>query len=106
MSTLVLYSLFALFFLALPLLIYKYPAWIIAASCLAEALCIGLLYGSTFVLCPDPDNCGSAWGAWAIPTMIGIMNIGAIWPILSGYARQAEKNKDKDRPKTETENES
>ena len=92
MTELLIYSAIALFFLALPLYLYKHPTWVILGSCVVEFLCIALLYGSTFVLCPDKNNCGTAWAAWAIPIMVGAMNIGAIWPILWGYAKQAEKD--------------
>lgn len=84
------YSLFTLLSLALPLSIYGYSRFVILLACLGEMLCIALIYGSIFVLCHDPQSCGSSWAAIAIPLLFLAMNIGMLWPILAAYAKQAE----------------
>jgi len=92
MSSLILFGLLALVTLALPLAIYKHKLWIIAVGCIAEAVCIGLIYGSTFITCSDKNSCDSDWAATTIPLLIMAMNLGMIWPILAGYAKQAKKD--------------
>ena len=93
MLKLFLYSCFTLLSLALPLSIYGYSRLVILLACLAEMICIALIYASTFVLCHDPQSCDSPWAASAIPLLFLAMNIGMLWPILAAYARQAEIDK-------------
>jgi len=92
MNTLIVYSCVTLITLALPLYIYKHKLSIILSSCIAEAVCIGLIYSSTFIFCSDKNACGVSWASTAIPLLIMAMNIGMIWPILAGYSKQAEKD--------------
>jgi len=93
MLKLSIYSLFTLLSIALPLAIHGYSRIIISLACIGELLCIILIYSSTFVLCSDPQSCGSSWAGSAIPLLMLAMNIGMLWPILAGYAKQAEKDR-------------
>jgi hypothetical protein len=94
MSTLLIYTFLCILTLALPLYIYKHSLPIILGGCLAEALCILLIYGSTFISCTE-SSCATGWAASGIPILFMVMNIGMFWPILAGYAKQAEKDKAK-----------
>lgn len=89
------YSLIAVFFLGFPLYLYKHPLWLVLLSSVAEMLCIFLIYASTFVMCAEGQSCGGSW-TWIIPALIAVMNIGIVWPILAGYAKQAELDKEQD----------
>lgn len=91
MNTLLFLSTLSLLTLALPLFIYKHKLPVIAVGCAAEAFAIALIYSSTFFMCSDKSACGASWANTAIPLLIMAMNIGMIWPILGGYAKQAEK---------------
>jgi len=96
MTTLITYSLFALLSLAIPLAIYKHSKWMILGACLAELLVILLIYGSTFVMCPDKNACANEWASQVIPILFIAMNIGMFWPILAGYSKHDALNKEKE----------
>lgn len=105
MIELSLYALLAVFFLGFPLYLYKHPLWIVLTSSATEMLCIFLIYGSTFLMCTDGQHCGGNW-TWIIPTLIAAMNIGIVWPVLAGYAKQAaldQKQAGKSQDKAEAE---
>ncbi len=106
MTTLLIYSFFTLLSLAIPLAIYKHSKWMILGACIAEILVILLIYSSTFVLCQEGEACGNEWAAKIIPILIATMNIGMLWPILAGYAKQDALNKEKDSRTEQEENES
>ena len=95
MIKLVIYSSLTLLSLALPLRIYKHSYPIVLMACVGEALCIALIYSSTFILCSNENSCGASWAITAIPALMATMNIGIIWPVLAGYAKQAEKDKER-----------
>lgn len=103
MNNLLFYGFIALISVAIPLRIHHHKFIPILAACIGEAFCMGLLYASTFIMCSDQNNCGASWAGSAIPLLFIAMNIGMIWPILAGYARQAKKDEE---AKNENENES
>ena len=106
MNTLLFYTFLSMLTLALPLYIYKHPLVVILGGCVVEALCIFLIYGSTYITCTDPSECGADWVASGVPILFMVMNIGMLWPILAGYAKQAEKDKQDINQKLESQRES
>jgi len=88
--TIIALSFLALLTLAVPLYYYKHRLPMILGACGAEAVCIAIVYGSTFILCEGKNHCSANLVGTVIPILVMVMNVGMFWPLIAGYARKAK----------------